>query len=1066
MMAIPSQCSLELLKDSSSHLLIKPSTHIINNDCLSYSINPMIESIIDSSNIDQLTIKSINHHHHHHHNDKSISSNSTNDCPIETQLYNEEEKILTQCLIHDNTNNTTNINNNTTNNSNQLLNDDLLLNDLYYDHNLLHNPYLYHTYYDIDYDLTGITPFNHSSLMNNPGLTRSTRKIDNDPTILLTLLKWARIGSNQFHGDDDLIDRMNYQYTSVLLLILLTLTGFRQYLSHLPLQCWIPQEFSRSWEEYAEHYCWVTNTYFTNVQSAIPPVNNRTTVVRYYQWATFVFILQAAGFFLPCLIWRLLQNHSGFHVQRIMRSAIRLNCAETDSSQLITYGLARYIDSVIYHRSYKQWRVHSPKIKSHFKHKSPQNNSMIKSTQKSTSHTSSSTTLTSTSHDIGTETKFVKFDNESLPTKQTSNPCKTLPNESMVSRSYKKQPAPQPPVTTTNSTTTTTTSTTTITTTTTSTNTTSTTTVITTNTTTTTTAVMVTTKNSLKVNSDQIIYTSSPILKSTSNVIQSKLNSLSSKQNDHRKFYSPICNTCRLCFNNLSIIDRKIKTKSIQSLVTTSTITEISPPPPPPPSSSSSSLLPTTTTTPTELTTGAILFNSKNNSKLQSTQSALNPSQQKSSSSSSYYNQQQSMKSNKQSLLHNYKSKSKIFSIKNTCYQLIYNLWLFLRCFLTLLCLLPTCLFHWLLCGNGVSGGGGGGSVGNQKIKRIQRSHSFLFYLYVTIKLLYLINIIGQIYLMQIFLGVKSYFFGIYVLKDLIYGNIWSETGHFPRVTYCDFEAKKLGKNYKYTLQCVLPLNLFLEKVYVFLWFWYLFIGLLTFYSLIKWLLRLTLSKKRIKFIKKFLYSYQSINQSINQSTDLNQFKLFINQYLNLDGIFLLWLLSMNMNDIMMNDLIRTLWNLFLTRLYTIQSITLSKINNPLIDSMNDDQKKFSYLYQSINRNQSNVLLKSIINEQNDHNNNNNNNNQLFNDHFMTSLKKYPITKNYSKSFLYNHDHIDPIFYLNYNHNDPFIYSKQFHSCCQPVTKYGETMNVTTNNSNNMNICHSTDIFESSDSIV
>ncbi|RTG82839.1 uncharacterized protein DC041_0003810 [Schistosoma bovis] len=162
----------------------------------------MIESIIDSSNIDQLTIKSINHHHHH--NDKSISSNSTNDCPIETQLYNEEEKILTQY--------------------NQLLN------DFYYDHDLLHNPYLYHTYYDIDYDLTGIPPFNHSSLMNNTGLTRSTRKIDNDPTILLTLLKWARIGSNQFHGDDDLIDRMNYQYTSVLLLILLTLTGFRQYL--------------------------------------------------------------------------------------------------------------------------------------------------------------------------------------------------------------------------------------------------------------------------------------------------------------------------------------------------------------------------------------------------------------------------------------------------------------------------------------------------------------------------------------------------------------------------------------------------------------------------------------------------------------------------------------------------------------------------------------------------------------------------------------------------------------------------------------------------------------------
>ncbi|KAH8859287.1 Innexin eat-5 [Schistosoma japonicum] len=79
--------------------------------------------------------------------------------------------------------------------------------------------------------------------------------------------------------------------------------------THLPLQCWIPQEFSRSWEEYAEHYCWVTNTYFANVQSTIPPVDKRTTIIRYYQWATFVFIIQAAGFFLPCLIWRLLQVH-------------------------------------------------------------------------------------------------------------------------------------------------------------------------------------------------------------------------------------------------------------------------------------------------------------------------------------------------------------------------------------------------------------------------------------------------------------------------------------------------------------------------------------------------------------------------------------------------------------------------------------------------------------------------------------------------------------------------------------------------------------------------------------
>ncbi|OON23440.1 hypothetical protein X801_00656, partial [Opisthorchis viverrini] len=109
---------------------------------------------------------------------------------------------------------------------------------------------------------------------------------------------------------------------------------------HLPLQCWIPQEFSRSWEEYAENYCWVTNTYYASLESRLPPPEERQNVVRYYQWATFALAVQAAG----------------FQVQRIMHSAIQVNCAPIASVSAAIAGVAKYMDAVIYRRQYKIWQ--------------------------------------------------------------------------------------------------------------------------------------------------------------------------------------------------------------------------------------------------------------------------------------------------------------------------------------------------------------------------------------------------------------------------------------------------------------------------------------------------------------------------------------------------------------------------------------------------------------------------------------------------------------------------------------------------------------------------------------
>ena len=45
--------------------------------------------------------------------------------------------------------------------------------------------------------------------------------------------------------------------------------GLKQYV-FTPIQCWVPKEWPTPWEEYAENYCWVQDTYFTDAKMKLP----------------------------------------------------------------------------------------------------------------------------------------------------------------------------------------------------------------------------------------------------------------------------------------------------------------------------------------------------------------------------------------------------------------------------------------------------------------------------------------------------------------------------------------------------------------------------------------------------------------------------------------------------------------------------------------------------------------------------------------------------------------------------------------------------------------------------
>lgn len=100
-------------------------------------------------------------------------------------------------------------------------------------------------------------------------------------------------------------------------------------------------------------------------------------------------------------------------------------------------------------------------------------------------------------------------------------------------------------------------------------------------------------------------------------------------------------------------------------------------------------------------------------------------------------------------------------------------------------------------------------------------------------------------------------------------------------VTLCDFMIREVGnpnKSHKYTVQCVLPINLFNQQIFTAIWFWYLVVLLWNVYEMIVWLQR-SIPSRSYKWIQRRV-------SLINQSIKIRQNRLshFLEYYLEADG--------------------------------------------------------------------------------------------------------------------------------------------------------------------------------------
>lgn len=186
-----------------------------------------------------------------------------------------------------------------------------------------------------------------------------------------------------------------------------------------------------------------------------------------------------------------------------------------------------------------------------------------------------------------------------------------------------------------------------------------------------------------------------------------------------------------------------------------------------------------------------------------------------------------------------------------------------------------------------------------------RRHGNYLVGLYILTKLLFIINLIGQLFLLDAFLGQNFHLYGIEVLNAVRHGVDWTESPRFPRITMCDFKVRRLGNVQRYSVQCVLPINLFNEKIYLFIWFWMVFVCILTCLSLVSWILRLAFRSDRHRYIRKHL----RLMDRIERDQDKKVASTFVDNYLRQDGVFVMRLVGHNTNAITVTEFVCSLWD-------------------------------------------------------------------------------------------------------------------------------------------------------------
>ncbi|XP_022239541.1 innexin unc-9-like [Limulus polyphemus] len=186
----------------------------------------------------------------------------------------------------------------------------------------------------------------------------------------------------------------------------------------------------------------------------------------------------------------------------------------------------------------------------------------------------------------------------------------------------------------------------------------------------------------------------------------------------------------------------------------------------------------------------------------------------------------------------------------------------------------------------------------------------YLALLYILVKLFYLINVGVQFMLLSAFLGKGYIRHGIEILRRLAASGDWWNSPRFPLQTLCQVRAAMQGALQTYVCRCVLPINVFNEKIYSVIWFYLAILFPLNAVSLLLWIWR-TFPCNRLAFIRLCLWRTRLVNMSeVSRSA-----RKISSNYLGWDGVFLLRLIEHNHGSTLVTAIVSKLWEFYSTQL-------------------------------------------------------------------------------------------------------------------------------------------------------
>lgn len=171
---------------------------------------------------------------------------------------------------------------------------------------------------------------------------------------------------------------------------------------------------------------------------------------------------------------------------------------------------------------------------------------------------------------------------------------------------------------------------------------------------------------------------------------------------------------------------------------------------------------------------------------------------------------------------------------------------------------------------------------------------------YYFCEILSFLNVVAQIYLLDIFFDGEFLRYGINFIEFTQSTNQEQRLDPlqrvFPRVTKCKFHRYGQSSNIEVIdALCLLPLNIINEKIYLFLWFWFILLASLTFLMLILGLIIIACPSVRVYML--------NLRFKISQ---LNNLYIIVRKA-TIGDWFLLYLLGKNMDSYILKDIIAEL---------------------------------------------------------------------------------------------------------------------------------------------------------------